>query len=95
MQMLKDKIARFRANTMAFFKSPEGAWNKQAIIAVLIGGFVGWLIISITFGRRLKMMLKKVPGVKLLFKTTKRVTRRATTAARSGARRVASYRRRK
>ena len=95
MQMLKDKIAQFRANSMAFFKTPEGAWNKQAIIAVLIGGFVGWLIISITFGRRLKMMLKKVPGIKLLFKTTKRVTRRATTAARSGARRAASYRRRK
>jgi len=95
MQMLKDKLANFRANTMAFFKSPEGAWNKQAIIAVLIGGFVGWLVISITFGRRLKMMLKKVPGIKLLFKTTKRVARRATTAARSGARRAASYRRRK
>jgi len=65
MQMLKDKIAQFRANSMAFFKTPEGAWNKQAIIAVLIGGFVGWLIISITFGRKLKMFLKKVPGFKL------------------------------
>lgn len=93
--MLKDKIARFRANTMTFFKTPEGAWNKQAVIAVLIGGFIGWLFITVTFGKRLKMMLKKVPGLKMVFGTTKRVVRRAGTAARSTARRATSYRRRK
>jgi len=94
MQMLKDKWANFRANTMAFFK-PEGQWNRKAIIAVLIGGFVGWLIITVTFGIRLKKLLKKVPGIKMLFGTTKRVVRRAGTAARTTARRAASYRRRK
>ena len=92
--MLKDKWANFRANTMAFFK-PEGQWNRKAIIAVLIGGFVGWLIITVTFGIRLKKLLKKVPGIKMLFGTTKRVVRRAGTAARTTARRAASYRRRK
>jgi uncharacterized membrane protein len=94
MQMLKDKWANFRANTMAFFK-PEGVWNRQAVIAVLIGGFIGWLIITVTFGMRLKKLLKKVPGVKMLFGTTKRVVRRSASAARSTARRAASYRRRK
>jgi hypothetical protein len=94
MQMLKDKLASFRANTMAFFK-PEGVWNRQAIIAVLIGGFIGWLIITVTFGMRLKKLLKKVPGVKMLFGTTRRVVRRAGSAARSTARRAASYRRKK
>jgi len=79
---------------MAFFK-PEGQWNRKAIIAVLIGGFVGWLVITVTFGMRLKKMLKKVPGIKMLFSTTKRVVRRAGSAARSTARRAASYRRRK
>ena len=93
MQMLKDKWSNFRANTMAFFK-PEGVWNRQAIIAVLIGGFIGWLIITVTFGMRLKRMLKKVPGVKLLFKTTRavrsiRVTRRNSGGPRAmGGRRV-------
>jgi hypothetical protein len=94
MQMLKDKWSNFRANTTAFFK-PEGVWNRQAIIAVLIGGFIGWLIITVTFGMRLKRMLKKVPGVKMLFGTTRRVVRRAGSAARSTARRAASYRRKK
>lgn len=92
--MLKDKWANFRADTMAFFK-PEGQWNRKAIIAVLIGGFIGWLIITVTFGSRLKKMLKKVPGIKMLFGTTKRVVRRSASAARSTARRAASYRRRK
>jgi len=93
MQMLKDKIAQFRANSMAFFKTPEGAWNKQAIIAVLIGGFVGWLIISITFGRKLKMFLKKVPGFKLLFYKKRQVTASGrTTYVR---RRMPARRRRK
>ena len=79
---------------MAFFK-PEGQWNRKAIIAVLIGGFVGWLVITVTFGMRLKKMLKKVPGIKMLFGTTKRVVRRAGSAARSTARRASTYRRRK
>ena len=80
MQMLKDKWANFRANTMAFFK-PEGVWNRQAIIAILIGGFVGWLIITVTFGMRLKKMLRKVPVIKMLFKTTRQARRRVGEAA--------------
>lgn len=80
MQMLKDKWANFRANTMAFFK-PEGQWNRKAIIAVLIGGFVGWLIITVTFGMRLKKALKKVPVIKMLFKTTRQARVRVGEAA--------------
>jgi len=80
MQMLKDKWANFRANTMAFFK-PEGQWNRKAIIAVLIGGFVGWLIITVTFGMRLKKLLKKVPVINMLFKTTRQARRRVGEAA--------------
>ena len=80
MQMLKDKVANFRANTMAFFK-PDGVWNRRAIIAVLIGGFIGWLIITVTFGMRLKKLLRKVPVLKMLFKTTQQARRRVGEAA--------------
>jgi hypothetical protein len=80
--MVKERLAQFKANTRAFFKSEEGAWNKQAIIAVLIAGFIGWLFITVTFGMRLKRMLKKVPGIKMLFGTTRRVARRARTTAK-------------
>jgi uncharacterized membrane protein len=94
MQMLKDKWANFRANTMAFFK-PEGVWNRQAIIAILIGGFVGWLIITVTFGMRLKKLLKKVPGINMLFKTTRQARRRVGEAAYKTRARVARRVRRK
>ena len=91
MQMLNDKWANFRANTMAFFK-PEGVWNRQAIIAVLIGGFVGWLIITVTFGARVKRVLKKVPGIKLLFGTRSRVRHyRAAAQRRRGTKMMARY----
>jgi hypothetical protein len=87
--MLKERLAQFKANTRAFFKTEEGAWNKQSVVAILIAGFIGWLFITVTFGMRLKRMLKKVPGVKMLFGTTRRVVRRT----RSTAKRV--YRRKK
>jgi hypothetical protein len=80
--MVKERLAQFKANTRAFFKNGEGAWNKQAVVAVLIAGFIGWLFITVTFGMRLKRMLKKVPGVKMLFGTTRRVARRARTTAK-------------
>lgn len=92
MEMLKERLAAFKANTMAFFK-PEGQWNRRAIFTVLLAGFIGWLFITITFGMKLKALLRKVPGVKMLFKTTRRVASRARTGARSAAKRV--YRKRK
>lgn len=82
MDMLKDKLQAFKHNTKAFFKTPEGGWNRQAVIAILIGGFVGWLVITITFGARLKKMLRKVPGIKMLFGTTRRVVRRTASTAK-------------
>ena len=80
--MVKERLAQFKANTRAFFKNEEGGWNKQSIVAVLIAGFIGWLFITVTFGMRLKRMLKKVPGIKMLFGTTRSVARRARTTAK-------------
>lgn len=82
--MLKDRLAAFKANTLAFFK-PEGQWSRKAIVIALVAGFIGWLVITVTFGMKLKALLRKVPGVKMLFKAT----RRAATSARSGARMAA------
>lgn len=78
MYMVKERLAQFKANTRAFFKNEDGVVNRQAIYAILIAGFVGWLLITVTFGARLKRMLRKVPGVNMLFKTTRRVYRTAT-----------------
>ena len=70
--MSKEMVKRFREKTMSFFytQNAEGVktWNKGNLYAVLIGGFVGWLIITITFGARLKRVLNKVPLVNMLFK---------------------------
>ena len=78
-EMVNERLARFKANTAQFFK-PEGMWNKQNIIAILIAGFVGWLLLTVTFGARIKRALKKVPGVKLLFGSAKRTYTRARKA---------------
>lgn len=77
--MVNERWARFKANTAQFFK-PEGMWNKQNIIAILIAGFVGWLLLTVTFGARIKRALKKVPGVKMLFGSAKRTYTRARKA---------------
>jgi hypothetical protein len=84
--MSKEIVTRFREKTMSFFytKNAEGVktWNKGNLYAVLIGGFVGWLVLTITFGQRLKALLKKVPVVSMLFKTNSAPRRRLATASR-------------
>jgi len=82
MYMVKERLAQFKANTRAFFKNEDGLLNRQAIYAILIAGFVGWLFITVTFGARLKRMLRKVPGVKMIFGKAKTYTRRAASGAR-------------
>ena len=66
-----------------FYKEEDGVktWNTGNLYAVLIGGFVGWLVLTLTFGRRIKAFLKKVPVVNMLFKT-KRAPRRRQAPAR-------------
>mgnify|MGYP003957733225 CR=1 FL=1 len=77
-EMMKD----FREKAMSFFYSEADGvktWNKGNLYAVLIGGFVGWLFLTLTFGRKLKSLLRKVPVVNILFKkaSPRRATRRA------------------
>ena len=78
--MSKEMMKDFRQKAMAFFYSEEDGvktWNKGNLYAVLIGGFVGWLVLTLTFGAKLKALLKKVPIVNMLFKSnTYRRTRR-------------------
>jgi uncharacterized membrane protein len=78
-EMVNERLAQFKAKTAQFFK-PEGMWNKQNIIAILIAGFVGWLLLTVTFGARIKRALKKVPGIKMLFGSAKRTYTRARKA---------------
>lgn len=84
--MSKELVRRFREKTMSFFytENTEGVktWNKGNLYAVLIGGFVGWLVLTLTFGRRLKALLKKVPVVNMLFKTKSAPRRRQAPARR-------------
>lgn len=83
--MSKEKMENFKKDTMAFFyKEDEGGkkvWNKSNLYAVLIGGFVGWLVLTLTFGAKIKALLKKVPVVNMLFKT-KRAPRRRPAPSR-------------
>jgi len=77
--MSKEMMKDFRQKAMDFFYTEADGvktWNKGNLYAVLIGGFVGWLVLTLTFGRRLKALLKKVPVVNMLFKT--RTPRRGT-----------------
>lgn len=79
--MMKD----FRQKAKDFFYKEEGGvktWNKGNLYAVLIGGFVGWLVLTLTFGQRLKALLKKVPVVNMLFKTRSAPRRRPASAVR-------------
>lgn len=76
MERLKAMIAQFRENTRGFFKTEEGALNKKALFAVILAGFVGWLLITVTFGAKLKKALKKVPLIGSVFPKAKRVVRR-------------------
>ena len=83
--MSKEMMKDFRQKAMDFFYSEEGGvktLNKGNLYAVLIGGFVGWLVLTLTFGRRLKALLKKVPIVNMLFKTKSAPRRRPAPARR-------------
>ena len=70
----KDKWNVFKLNTIGFFtdeySTPDGVVrkpNKANITAVLIAGFVGWLLLTTTVGASLKRMLKKVPVLGMVF----------------------------
>ena len=83
--MSKEMIKDFRQKAMDFFYTETDGvktWNKANLYAVLIGGFVGWLVLTLTFGRRLKALLKKVPVVNMLFKTRSAPRRRPAPARR-------------
>jgi hypothetical protein len=90
--MSKAMWNEFKENTKDFFLNPERnpdgsrmpGVNKQNVTAVLIAGFVGWLLLTLTIGASVKRTLKKVPVVKMLFKKSapRRATRRATSRRR-------------
>lgn len=83
--MSKEMMKDFRQKAMEFFYTEADGvktWNKSNLYAVLIGGFVGWLVLTLTFGRRLKALLKKVPVVNMLFKTRSAPRRRPAPARR-------------
>jgi hypothetical protein len=94
--MSKEMFNNFKESVKDFFLNPErnpdgsrmAGYNMQNVYAVLIGGFVGWLVITVTFGTRLKRLLKKVPVLNMVFPKAKATYRRAKT-------RVAQYRKRK
>lgn len=81
----------FRQKAMDFFYTEADGvktWNKGNLYAVLIGGFVGWLVLTLTLGARLKAFLKKIPVVNMLFKkktlgVRRRVVRRRRTVRRN------------
>lgn len=73
---MKEKFNEFLQNTKNFFfwtvSTPDGeakSWNKGNIYAVLIAGFVGWLLITATFGMQLKRSLSKLPLIGGMLKT--------------------------
>lgn len=91
--MMKAWWNEFKENTKDFFLNPERnpdgtrmpGVNKQNVTAILIAGFVGWLLLTLTVGRRVKATLKKVPVVNMLFKKSaprRRPTRRAPARRR-------------
>ena len=96
--MSKMMFDNFKENTKDFFLLPDdgsGAKRKpnlKNIYAVLIGGFVGWLIITITFGTKLKALLKKVPVLNMVFPKAKA---RYNKAKASVAKRRTAYRARR
>lgn len=77
--MSKEMFYNFKENVKDFFLNPSRntdgtrmpGYNMKNVYAVLIGGFVGWLFLTLTFGRRIKALLKKVPVVNMLFKTSR------------------------
>jgi hypothetical protein len=94
----KDKWNLFKLNTISFFtdeySTPDGVVrkpNKANITAVLIAGFVGWLLLTIIVGVSLKRTLKKVLIIGMVFGKAKPKARARKTPVRR--RRVARRRR--
>lgn len=58
----------FKTKSIAFFKDENGNWRKGNITAVLIGGFVGWLVLTMTIGGKLKSTLTRLPLIGGLLK---------------------------
>lgn len=88
--MSKEKLNEFKEGVKDFFLNPERhtdgsrmkGFNKTNVTAVLIAGFVGWLLLTITFGAKIKRALKKVPVLKSLFPKAKSAVRRTRQAVR-------------
>ena len=90
--MSKELLNNFKENVKDFVLNPErnpdgsrmAGYNMQNVYAVLIAGFVGWLLLTLSVGARLKATLKKVPVVNMLFKkgSPRRTTRRAPARRR-------------
>lgn len=83
--MGKEMMKDFRQKAMDFFYTEADGvktWNKGNLYAVLIGGFVGWLVLTLTLGARLKAFLKKIPVVNMLFKKKTLGVRRRRVRAR-------------
>lgn len=89
--MSKELLNNFVENTKDFFLNPErnpdgsrmAGVNKQNVTAVLIAGFVGWLLITATFGKKLKAMIKKIPVLNMAFPKTKERVRTVYRNTRS------------
>ena len=96
--MSKMYFEQFKRNTMDFFLEPDtmdGAKrkpNKKNIYAVLIAGFVAWLLITLTFGAKLKALLRKVPVLNMVFPKVKKTYSRAKASV---AKRRTAYRARR
>jgi len=91
--MSKEILNNFKDKVKDFFLNPErnpdgsrmAGYNMQNVYAVLIAGFVGWLLLTLSVGAKLKGLLRKVPIVNMLFK--KSAPRRRTPKRRAPARR--------
>lgn len=102
MEDYKIKLMELKEKTKDFFLNPyrdeEGnrlpGYNMPNVYAVLVAGFVGWLVLTLTFGTKLKALLKKVPVVGMVFPKARRVSRvRRAPMRRTSTRRT--YKRRK
>ena len=67
--MSKEMFTNFKYKVQDFFLNPERdtdgnrlpGLNKTNVTAVLIAGFVGWLLVTRTVGAKLKKTLKSIP----------------------------------
>lgn len=90
-------LNNFKYKVQDFFLNPERdvdgnrlpGLNKANVTAVLIAGFVGWLLLTRTFGAKLKKALKGIPvlGGVLVGKTKTAVRRTRSRVRRTYQRR--------